>query len=625
MGLTRNSKTFKTKKTENITKENKNIIVLLGNPNVGKTTLFNSLTGLRQHTGNWPGKTVSNAEGKIKIKNKTYNLIDLPGIYSLNAYSEEEQIAKNFIKNKNIDIILVVVDATSLERNLNLVLETKNIKNNIIVCLNLLDEAKKKNINIDIKKLEKKLNLPVIGMSAREKLGINKLIEKIENYKVPKQKDEYIINTEEKAKTIYENCVTLKEENYNKKTIKIDKILTSKKYGIPIMLLTLGIILWITIIGANYPSELLNKGLFYIYDKLLILLTNLGINSTIIDFLLNGIYKVVAWVISVMLPPMAIFFPLFTLLEDLGYLPRIAFNMDKVFKKCGAHGKQSLTMCMGYGCNACGVIGCRIIQSKKEKLIAILTNVFSPCNGRFPTLIAIISIFLVSASSNKFASSTLSALTLLGLIIFSVLITLLISKILSKTILKGEPSSFTLELPPYRKPKILDTIIRSILDRTIFVLGRAIYISIPAGILIWLTANITINNVSILSYLSNFLEPLGSLIGLDGPILIAFLLGLPANEIVIPILLMAYTQMTSLTDYSSLTELKTLLSNNNWTIITAISFMIFTICHFPCGTTIMTIKKETNNIKWTLLSILIPTITGLILCFIVSNILKIFI
>lgn len=391
------------------------------------------------------------------------------------------------------------------------------------------------------------------------------------------------------------------------------------------MLLTLGIILWLTIIGANYPSELLNKGLFYIYDKLLILLTNLEINQTMIDFLLNGIYKVVAWVISVMLPPMAIFFPLFTLLEDLGYLPRIAFNMDKVFKKCGAHGKQSLTMCMGYGCNACGVIGCRIIQSKKEKLIAILTNVFSPCNGRFPTLIAIISIFLVSGASNKFASSTLSALTLLGLIIFSVLVTLLISKILSKTILKGEPSSFTLELPPYRKPKILDTIIRSILDRTIFVLGRAIYISIPAGILIWLTTNITINNTSIFIYLSNLLEPLGKIIGLDGTILIAFLLGLPANEIVIPILLMSYTQMTSLTDYNSLTELKTLLSNNNWTIITAISFMIFTICHFPCGTTIMTIKKETSNIKWTLLSIIIPTITGLILCFIVSNILKIFI
>lgn len=625
MGLTRKSKSFKAKENENTTKENKNIIALLGNPNVGKTTLFNSLTGLRQHTGNWPGKTVSNAEGKLKTKNKTYNLIDLPGIYSLNAYSEEEQIAKDFIKNKDIDIILVVVDATSLERNLNLVLETKNIKNNIIVCLNLLDEAKKKNINIDIPKLEKELNLPIIGMSARNKQGINKLIEKIETYQKLETKNDYTINTEEKAKNIYKKCVTLKEINYNKKSIKIDKILTSKTYGIPIMLLTLGIILWLTIIGSNYPSELLNKGLFYIYDKLFILLTNLGINNTIIDFLLNGIYKVVAWVISVMLPPMAIFFPLFTLLEDLGYLPRIAFNMDKIFKKCGAHGKQALTMCMGYGCNACGVIGCRIIESKKEKLIAILTNVFSPCNGRFPSLIAIISIFLVSGASNKFASSTLSALTLLGLIIFSILITLLISKILSLTILKGEPSSFTLELPPYRKPKILDTIIRSILDRTVFVLGRAIFISIPAGIIIWLTANITINNITILTYLSNFLEPLGKLIGLDGPILIAFLLGLPANEIVIPILLMAYTQMTSLTDYTSLEQLKLLLQNNNWTIITAISFMIFTICHFPCGTTIMTIKKETNSLKWTILSILIPTITGLILCFIVSNILKLII
>ena len=625
MGLTRNSKKFKKKKEENNTKQNQNIIALLGNPNVGKTTLFNTLTGLRQHTGNWAGKTVSNAEGTLKTKNKTYNLVDLPGIYSLDAYSEEEQIAKNFIKNKDIDIILVVLGATALERNLNLVLETKNIKNNIIICLNLLDEAKKKNIDINIKKLEKKLNLPVIGMSARNKQGIKELIEKIENYKKEEKETEIIINTEEKAKEIYKECVTLKEENYNKRTIKIDKILTSKKYGIPIMLLTLGLILWITIIGANYPSEFLNNFLFSIYDKLFILLTNLGINEKIIDFLLNGIYKTVAWIISVMLPPMAIFFPLFTLMEDLGYLPRIAFNMDKVFKKCGAHGKQCLTMCMGYGCNACGVIGTRIIESKKEKIIAILTNVFSPCNGRFPSLIAIISIFLVSSTSNKLLSSGMSAFILLLLIIFSILITLLISKILSKTILKGKPSSFTLELPPYRKPKILDTLVRSILDRTIFVLGRAIYISIPASILIWLAANISINNISILTYISNLLEPLGNLIGLDGKILLAFIFGLPANEIVIPILLMTYTGGTSLQDYSSLIELKNILIQNNWTIITAISFMIFTICHFPCGTTILTIKKETNSIKWTILSILIPTITGIILCFTISNILKIFI
>ena len=625
MGLTRTSKNFKSKKDENKTKQNNNLIALLGNPNVGKSTLFNALTGLRQHTGNWPGKTVSNAEGSFSYKNKNYNIIDLPGIYSLNAYSEEEEIARDFLKTKDIDIILIVVDATSLERNLSLILETKKIKDNIIVCLNLLDEAKKKNITINIKKLEKELELPVIGMSARNKIGIKELLEKIDTYKYQKLEKEIISNIPKKSHTIYQNCVTENKTNYNSKTIKIDKILTSKKYGFPIMLLTLGFILWLTIIGANYPSELLHNFLFAIYDKLFILANTLNINPTIADFFLNGIYKVVAWVISVMLPPMAIFFPLFTLLEDLGYLPRIAFNLDKVFKKCGAHGKQSLTMCMGYGCNACGVIGCRIIKSKKEKLIAILTNVFAPCNGRFPTLIAIISIFLITTSNNKFTSSIISALILLGFILFSILITLLISKILSKTILKGTSSTFTLELPPYRKPKILSTITRSILDRTIFVLGRAIYITIPAGIIIWLLTNITINNNNILSYIISFLEPVGNLIGLDGSIIVAFLLGLPANEIVMPILLMTYSNLGTITDYNSLFELKNILINQGWTIITAISFLIFTICHFPCGTTIMTIKKETGSIKWTILAIIIPTLTGFVLCLLISNLLRLFI
>ena len=625
MGLTRTSKNFKSKKDENKTKQNNNLIALLGNPNVGKSTLFNALTGLRQHTGNWPGKTVSNAEGSFSYKNKNYNIIDLPGIYSLNAYSEEEEIARDFLKTKDIDIILIVVDATSLERNLSLILETKKIKDNIIVCLNLLDEAKKKNITINIKKLEKELELPVIGMSARNKIGIKELLEKIDTYKYQKLEKEIISNIPKKSHTIYQSCVTENKTNYNSKTIKIDKILTSKKYGFPIMLLTLGFILWLTIIGANYPSELLHNFLFAIYDKLFILANTLNIHPTVTDFFLNGIYKVVAWVISVMLPPMAIFFPLFTLLEDLGYLPRIAFNLDKVFKKCGAHGKQSLTMCMGYGCNACGVIGCRIIKSKKEKLIAILTNVFAPCNGRFPTLIAIISIFLITTSNNKFTSSIISALILLGFILFSILITLLISKILSKTILKGTSSTFTLELPPYRKPKILSTITRSILDRTIFVLGRAIYITIPAGIIIWLLTNITINNNNILSYIISFLEPVGNLIGLDGSIIVAFLLGLPANEIVMPILLMTYSNLGTITDYNSLFELKNILINQGWTIITAISFLIFTICHFPCGTTIMTIKKETGSIKWTLLAIIIPTLTGFVLCLLTSNLLRLFI
>lgn len=597
-------------------------LALLGNPNVGKSTLFNELTGLKQKTGNWPGKTVEHAKGTFTYKQKKYEIIDLPGTYSLEGYLEEEKVTANYLQNNKIDITIIIIDATAIERNLTLVLSTISKIDNIIICVNLIDEAKKNNIIINYKKLQELLKVPVIKISARKKIGIQDLLEEIENFK-PNHKRNDIKNIDKEANNIYKQ--TVKEETYNKKTLKIDKIVTSKKYGILIMLLTLGIILWITIIGANYISDHLNYILFKLLNIIENTLNILNINKTIIDIIINGILKTVFWVISVMLPPMAIFFPLFSLLEDSGYLPRIAFNLDKTFKKCGTQGKQALTMCMGYGCNACGVIGCRIIKDKKEKLIAMITNCFSPCNGRFPTIIAMISIFITINIKNKLINTTLSALILLGFILLSILITFFVSKILSKTILKTKKSTFTLELPPYRKPQIIKTIINSIKDKIIFVLARAIYVSIPAGLIIWILSNTNIQGTSLLLSISNTLDPFGQLLGLDGVIILALILGLPANEIVIPIIIMTYLAKNNITGYNSLQELRNLLINNNWTLTTALSFILITIFHFPCATTILTIKKETKSLKWTILSILIPTIIGIIICLLFSNIIKLFI
>ena len=608
-------------KKHNKIKITKNL-ALLGNPNVGKSTLFNELTGLKQKTGNWPGKTVEHAKGTFTYKQKKYEIIDLPGTYSLEGYLEEEKVTANYLQNNKIDITIIIIDATAIERNLTLVLSTISKIDNIIICVNLIDEAKKNNIIINYKKLQELLKVPVIKISARKKIGIQDLLEEIENFK-PNHKRNDIKNIDKEANNIYKQ--TVKEETYNKKTLKIDKIVTSKKYGILIMLLTLGIILWITIIGANYISDHLNYILFKLLNIIENTLNILNINKTIIDIIINGILKTVFWVISVMLPPMAIFFPLFSLLEDSGYLPRIAFNLDKTFKKCGTQGKQALTMCMGYGCNACGVIGCRIIKDKKEKLIAMITNCFSPCNGRFPTIIAMISIFITINIKNKLINTTLSALILLGFILLSILITFLVSKILSKTILKTKKSTFTLELPPYRKPQIIKTIINSIKDKIIFVLARAIYVSIPAGLIIWILSNTNIQGTSLLLSISNTLDPFGQLLGLDGVIILALILGLPANEIVIPIIIMTYLAKNNITGYNSLQELRNLLINNNWTLTTALSFILITIFHFPCATTILTIKKETKSLKWTILSILIPTIIGIIICLLFSNIIKLFI
>ena len=596
---------------------------LVGNPNVGKSTVFNALTGMNQHTGNWPGKTVTNAVGFFENNNRKYAIYDLPGTYSLVAHSAEEEVTRDFILRDDYDAIIVVCDAVCLERNLNLVLQILEVEKNAIVCVNLLDEAKKKKISIDLKLLSEKLEVPVVGMSARSGEGISNLLEivsKIEKKEVSAERsfddnitDEVREAYSKKAEKICRGVVIFGDNDYAQRDRKIDKVLTSKRFGIPIMVLLLMIIFWITIEGANYPSELLFRWLFYLGDKLEYFLKMINTPPWIISLLVSGIYRVLAWVVSVMLPPMAIFFPLFTLLEDLGYLPRIAFNLDKVFQKCRACGKQALTMCMGFGCNACGVSGCRIIDSPRERLIAILTNNFVPCNGRFPTLIAIINMFLIGSLTGV-SASFIGVVALIGVILLGIAMTFFISNFLSKTILKGKPSSFILELPPYRKPQIGKVIVRSIIDRTLFVLGRAVVVAIPAGLVIWIMANVSVGDVTLLSYCTAFLDPFARVMGLDGVILMAFILGFPANEIVVPIILMAYMATGQIIDISNLSELKTILVANGWTMTTAICMMTFSLFHWPCSTTCLTIKKEVGSWKWTFLAIIIPTVVGITSC-----------
>ncbi len=711
MGLTNKSLEISTINDDlQINKDNNEVIIsLAGNPNVGKSSIFNILTGMNQHTGNWPGKTVGNTIGSYNYKDKKFTLVDIPGTYSLMANSKEEEIARDFICFSNSDLTLVVIDATNLKRNLNLLLQILEVTNNVILCVNLIDEANKKKISIDFDKLENILGIKVIATSAKKKIGIDNLKEKIYNfnktnktYKINYnntieesinmikeyidnnfdfkidsrflaikllEKEDNLFNSLEKylkydfksdielnsvidrsranledkgiklyllrdiivseiinnANNIYDNTVKSKY-NLNKNRDRfIDKLLTSKLTGIPIMIIMLMFIFWLTIVGSNYPSELLTKLFQFISDKLYLLFEQIKIPNIITDFLLSGIYKTVTWIISVMLPPMAIFFPLFTLLEDLGVLPRIAFNMDNIFRKCGSHGKQSLTMCMGFGCNACGVVGSRIIESNKDRMLSIMTNNFVPCNGRFPTLISIITMFLITSFRNSNISAIISTLILTFIILLGIGITLLVTKILSCTMYKDEESHFILELPPYRKPQICSIIVRSIFDRTLFVLSRAIKVAIPAGIIIWLMSNIMIGENNILYYLTNFLDPFGRFFGLDGTIVMAFILGFPANEIVIPIIIMSYMNSNMLMDISNLSTLKNLFIDNGWTITTAICMMLFCLFHYPCGTTLLTIKKESNSNLVTFLSFVIPTVIGLIMCLIARIIINIII
>lgn len=562
--------------------------------------------------------------GTYSYNDRKYEIYDLPGTYSLIPHSQEEEVVQDFICYREYDLVVVVCDAVCLERNLNLALQVLAICKNVIICVNLMDEAAKKKIKIDLEGISKELNVPVIGMIARNKVGLTdlmKTIEAVSNIKNRKFADELCLKISDdkaanfvmRAEEICKRHVHFEKKDYDKKDRKIDKILTSKITGIPIMIILLIIIFWITISVANYPSELLFNLFNWLGVKITNILVGINLPRVIIEALMTGVYKVLTWVVAVMLPPMAIFFPLFTILEDLGYLPRIAFNLDKAFKKCKACGKQALTMCMGFGCNACGVTGCRIIDSPRERLVAILTNSFVPCNGRFPTIISIISMFFIFGITG-FAGSFLGILLLVMVILLGIGVTFLFSSFLSNTFLKGEASSFTLELPPYRTPQWGKVIIRSLLDRTLFVLGRAVIVAAPAGLIIWLFANVNIDGISVLSYCTNFLDPFAKIIGLDGVILMAFILGFPANEIVFPIILMAYLSTGELIEINELGEMRTILLQNGWTWVTALCTIVFSLMHWPCSTTCLTIKKETGSLKWTALAMVLPTVAGIVVC-----------
>ena len=587
-------------------------VLLMGNPNVGKSTVFNELTGMHQHTGNWTGKTVDSADGNFYYKYNNYRLIDLPGTYSLIPSSEEERVAGEYLLKEKYDCVVIVIDSTLLQRNLMLFYQILEITNKVVVMLNLCDEAKKRNIEIDKNILSNLLGVPVIKATARSGKGINELLEEIhlistnsEDYYSKKEYDLNKIDIENlayKAEFVTNKAVTQAPSKKEKRDEFIDKIILGKYTSIPIMLIMFGIILWITIKGSNYPSEILSSAFFNFEEFLSDKMREFGISPIIISLLIDGMLKVLLWVVAVMLPPMAIFFPLFAILEDWGILPRFAFNLDRPFEKCNACGKQALTTCMGLGCNAVGVTGARIIDSPRERSIAIITNSLTPCNGRFPFLIAIISIFL---AKNSFYAS----LVLLLFLVISVFGTMICSKILSLTVLKGKSSSLVFELPKYRVPDFKNVILTTVREKILLVLFRAVVVALPAGLMIWALANIQIDSSSLLIIISNKLEPIGNLIGLDGVMLMAFIIGLPANEIVLPIALMAYLSIESL---------KEILITNGWTVKTAICACIFSMFHFPCATTLFTIIKETRSIKYTLLSIITPLFAGSILCIVIN-------
>lgn len=603
------------------------MIALVGSPNVGKSTIFNALTGLRQHTGNWPGKTVSIAQGRYTYKGKSYLLVDLPGTYSLLSQSEEERIAIDFITSGLADCIIVVVDALCLERNLSLVLQVMELHSKPLICVNLLDEAHRHQIQIDLAALSRELGIPAVGTSAGKQEGLERLKECTRNLcddflpisprkvGIPldannswHQKNSDITSQRfaQRAEEIKNFCVSgqnAQEEEH------VDQWVLGPWTGRLFMLGLLMAVFWLTIEGANYPSLLLQR-LFNQLGRILHFLLS-ETPYYIQGLLLDGIYATSARVISVMLPPMAIFFPLFTLLEDLGYLPRAAFLMDHCFERCGSCGKQLLTMSMGFGCNAAGVTGCRIISSPKERLLAITTNALVPCNGKFPAIIVLISLFFSE-------DSLLGAILLTLFILLAVGITLLATKALDRTVFVKQESRFILEIPPYRRPQWRKVLIRAFCDRTILVLGRAFSVAAPAGALLWFFQQLTIHGQPALLAIADFLNPIGIFMGLNGIILLAFILSFPANELLLPCLVMLMTGGTQIVEMST-EVLGQLLFSSGWTGKTALCSILFLMFHWPCGTTCLTIRKETGSWAWTLVSVLLPTAIGFFLSSLVAH------